>query len=82
MKPRHTGEQSTVSVNKSETLGLKGFSFMRQKETTIVEDEKISLDMESPSPMQKFKSAVYDTEGNMIACPIDPSERNQCDSCQ
>ena len=80
MKPRHTGEQSTVSVNKSETLGLKGFSFMRQKETTIVEDEKISIGTESS--LQKFNSAVYDTEGNMIACPIDPSERNQCDSCQ
>ena len=52
MKPRHSAEQSTIKVNKTETMGRKGFGAL------------IASRAQSP------------------ACPLDPQERLQCDSCQ
>jgi len=52
MKPRHSAEQSTVSVNKGFALGKTGFGAAVKK-------------------AEEYK-----------ACPIDPQERAQCDSCQ
>lgn len=58
MKPRHTAEQSTTSVNKAQQIGKIGFGALLKKK-----DEEI-------------------TQEKPFACPIDPQERAQCDSCQ
>ncbi|MBI5139412.1 ribonucleoside-diphosphate reductase subunit alpha [Candidatus Nomurabacteria bacterium] len=44
MKPRHSAEQSTTSVNKSETLGKRGFAVLKDKnkiETNKTEPETV-----------------------------------------
>ena len=62
MKPRHTAEQSTVKVNKRETLGKIGFGAIAQPKKDVI--------------------VVLASEGGAKVCPIDPMEREQCDSCQ
>ncbi len=79
MKPRHSAEQSTVAVNKSTAIGKTGFGAVAKKTgfgaavvATSAELEKVAVPVEAKveEPVQ-FK-----------ACPIDPQERAQCDSCQ
>ncbi len=77
MMPRHTAEQSTVKVNKSEAIapaggGRRGFGAAAPATapapvTTV------------PEPVEGFQELdVVDGQ----ACPIDPQERLQCESCQ
>lgn len=63
MKPRHTAEQSTVKVNKRESLGKIGFGAVAQ-------------------PKREVIVAGVTEVGVAKVCPIDPAEREQCDSCQ
>lgn len=68
MKPRHSAEQSTVSVNKSTAIGKVGFGAAVKRAgfgVAVQKNEEV-----------KVEEAAYK------ACPIDPQERAQCDSCQ
>ena len=66
MKPRHSAEQSTVKINKAETMGRQGFAAFRKSP-----EEKININAETEI-----------IKNNNQACPTDPQERLQCDSCQ
>ncbi len=70
MMPRHTAEQSTVKVNKSEAIapasgGRRGFG--------------AAVAVKPPEPTEGFQELDL-VDGQ--ACPIDPQERLQCESCQ
>ncbi len=69
MKPRHTAEQSTVTVNKRAQLGKVGFAAVRE--------------VAAPSPEVQPK-LIPELKPDMMgkACPVDPQERLLCDSCQ
>ena len=47
MKPRHTAEQSTVSVNKSAKLGKTGFAGVFRKETPAISEPAAALQEEN-----------------------------------
>jgi ribonucleoside-diphosphate reductase alpha chain len=106
MKPRHTAEQSTVRVNKSERIptteaaetasssvsprlsfpksARRGFGGLAPKSATV------SAEAASSAPALALRSSVdavadptQDTEiVDSQACPVDPMERLQCESCQ
>lgn len=77
MMPRHTAEQSTVKVNKSEAIapaggGRRGFGAAAPA-TAPAPVATV------PEPVEGFQELdVVDGQ----ACPIDPQERLQCESCQ
>ncbi|KYH45880.1 ribonucleoside-diphosphate reductase subunit alpha [Branchiibius sp. NY16-3462-2] len=79
MKPRHTAEQSTVKVNKTEASGRSGGGFGFAKKTApekaptpppqvVTIDEKPAIDV--PEVI----------EG--LVCPTDPQELLNCEACQ
>jgi len=68
MKPRHKAEQSTTKVNKSEALGKRGFG--------------MAMATSHPTEQPVIQSEVSSESTINQACPIDPQERLQCDSCQ
>lgn len=69
MKPRHSAEQSTVAVNKAATIGKSGFgAAVARAGFGAAAKAEVEIKVEEP--------AAYK------ACPIDPQERAQCDSCQ
>lgn len=70
MKPRHGAEQSTVNVNKG--AGKVGFAAIMKKAA------EASPYVENKEPVK----VIDDTPAQVKACPIDPAERAQCDSCQ
>ncbi|MCF7820526.1 MAG: ribonucleoside-diphosphate reductase subunit alpha [Candidatus Pacebacteria bacterium] len=73
MKPRHSAEQSTVKVNKTSDLGKVGFGALK----------KVIPSLESKETTNTNKQEVINEDsitGN--ACPVDPQERLNCDSCQ
>ncbi|MEH3034396.1 MAG: ribonucleoside-diphosphate reductase subunit alpha [Aeromicrobium erythreum] len=101
MMPRHTAEQSTVKVNKAETVtppgtaaapagGGRGFGARRgfgaaspapvtthvavEEPTRVVPDEVKELDVVDSAELVDVVDGA--------ACPIDPQERLQCESCQ
>jgi ribonucleoside-diphosphate reductase alpha chain len=75
MRPRHKAEQSTVKVNKSNSIGKLGFGAVQ---TAWVAPEVVATtpvttwNTPQPVPVSNDKST----------CPIDPMERLQCESCQ
>lgn len=71
MMPRHTAEQSTVKVNKAAGSNRRGFgSVSSQPSTTSV----------TKPPLVAVSADIDVIDGQ--ACPIDPQERLQCESCQ
>lgn len=66
MKPRHTAEQSTVTVNKSAAMGRKGFS--------AVAVNPVSNPATSPAPVgfQSVQPASFQATMNLEAEPIVP----------
>ncbi len=86
MKPRHTAEQSTIKVNKSEKLGKKGFaSVATVKITEEIKEESLSVIVSNiPNKFTELSSISVENkkDDNVKVCPIDPAERAQCDSCQ
>ncbi|MEO5635071.1 MAG: ribonucleoside-diphosphate reductase subunit alpha [Candidatus Paceibacterota bacterium] len=88
MKPRHSAEQSTTSVNKAQALGKRGFAVLRDKEApkeqvTVAEiKEEIAPIPEMvnvmPSPLQN--EAVLTTSA--VNIEEDPQEKFLCESCQ
>ncbi len=98
MKPRHQAEQSTVKVNKAEALGSqgasrKGFGAVVAKPTPVARGFG-AVAVETKAEIAAPAAEVVPTdveeltvlgEVEMVdgaACPIDPMERLQCDSCQ
>ncbi|TSC66344.1 MAG: ribonucleotide-diphosphate reductase subunit alpha [Candidatus Berkelbacteria bacterium Gr01-1014_85] len=75
MKPRHTAEQSTVAVNKSEQLGKVGFAAALDTLSEIPKNQGTEMVEEVLKPVG-FATIIGQS------CPIDPQERLQCDSCQ
>jgi ribonucleoside-diphosphate reductase alpha chain len=89
MKPRHTAEQSTVKVNKSEKLGKTGFGALkrtfadqRQKEELANADPVESGIKVDKSPEKEKVAVATDNTKKNFTCPVDPQDRLQCDSCQ
>lgn len=78
MMPRHTAEQSTVRVNKSEAVGgaRKGFGARRPAPATAVAPAAPAVAIAVPDDATE----VDVVDGT--ACPVDPMERLECDSCQ
>ncbi|WP_053206471.1 ribonucleoside-diphosphate reductase subunit alpha [Jiangella muralis] len=79
VKPRHTAEQSTVRVNKAESLAGAGASSGGSRRGFGAARAAASPAPE-PAPAQEL--TVVDTGEEAAACPVDPQERLQCESCQ
>lgn len=77
VKPRHNAEQSTVTVNKRETLGRKGFAALQSTPTP----SPVAVEETVQAVKPKISYAMADG-GISETVPEDPSLLNQCDSCQ
>jgi len=88
MKPRHSAEQSTVSVNKASAMGKVGFG-------AVLAAKRAAAESAAPAEMPKVQASIpvmnveeeeekvmVSATGKPKVCPIDPAERAQCDSCQ
>lgn len=95
MKPRHSAEQSTVRVNKSESMGRRGFAALRDKAQPQVEyqkaDEVAAESVLSPIEALPKETTVADfakvsnqesEEASHICLPEDPNDKFLCESCQ
>lgn len=71
MKPRHTAEQSTVSVNKSAKLGKTGFAsvFKKAEETAQVEQEIAQTSVAVEEAIEK-NPEIIDTKPTPVVEPI------------
>ncbi|OUZ09705.1 ribonucleoside-diphosphate reductase subunit alpha [Aeromicrobium sp. PE09-221] len=85
MMPRHTAEQSTVKVNKSEAVASvssgaqrRGFGAAAPARRGFGAVAAPVAEVEPVVPEEVQELEVVDG----AACPIDPQERLQCDSCQ
>ncbi|ALX05858.1 ribonucleoside-diphosphate reductase subunit alpha [Aeromicrobium erythreum] len=85
MMPRHTAEQSTVRVNKAETVaprgatpsGGRGFGARRGFGAAT------AAPTPAPAPVAVVPEEIQELDVvDGSACPIDPQERLQCESCQ
>ena len=85
MKPRHSAEQSTTTVNKAEALGKRGFAVLRdkivQKEISEISEIPEEVIIPEPSPIQ-MKEPVPVVKTPEIAIEEDPQEKFLCESCQ
>jgi ribonucleoside-diphosphate reductase alpha chain len=86
MKPRHTAEQSTVSINKSVGVGKTGFGSLKSKFAEAKQKEELAQAPHVESPIQTAQPTSVELGQKVVkkdfVCPIDPAERAQCDSCQ
>lgn len=78
VKPRHSAEQSTVTVNKRETLGRKGFAALQSEGTP----SPVSIQQEEMVVASKPKISYATVNGVQDSMPEDPGEMDQCISCQ
>lgn len=78
MKPRHTAEQSTVSVNKAKSSGRSGggFGFARKRS----EAPAAPVTPEPVVPPAPAVETVQDDD--VLVCPTDPQELLNCEACQ
>jgi len=93
MKPRHSAEQSTTSVNKAKALGQRGFGAIKAKakenviieETVninIVENPVININpIASPIVNIQAKETVGSSSSN-VHLPEDPNDQFLCEGCQ
>ncbi len=82
MKPRHSAEQSTTTVNKAQALGKRGFAVLRDK-VSSTQAEKEEVTVAPPSPIQiKDPVTIPKTENINIHVSEDPQEKFLCESCQ
>ena len=94
MKPRHTAEQSTTRVNKSEAMGRRGFAALRAKpaESSVVAPAEIlsNIAVGDLNPLPKGET-IADVaklqnkeaeEASHICLPEDPNDKFLCESCQ
>ncbi len=87
MKPRHSAEQSTTVVNKSEALGKRGFAVLRDKvvvapkETTTETEAHIEVATLAPAPIKMQEPAPI-IKTPEVSIEEDPQEKFLCESCQ
>ena len=86
MKPRHSAEQSTTTVNKAEALGKRGFAVLRDKPVEKVASVKSSeiigeVVIPAPNPV-KMQEPVPVTVAKDVNIEEDPQEKFLCESCQ
>lgn len=98
MKPRHSAEQSTTTVNKAEALGKRGFAILRDKpepvKEVVVEPTKIEMKIEAPILSNQAMSepvAVKSPQASFgeteaprlkVHLPEDPQDALLCEGCQ
>ncbi len=92
MMPRHTAEQSTVKVNKAESLSGSGAGAPRRGFGSATPARGFGAATPSAAPVLEAPAVeVVPAEVEELevidlvdgaACPIDPQERLQCESCQ
>lgn len=90
MKPRHTAEQSTISVNKAKTGTAPrksgfGFASPSAQQTAPRTDSGVpslvaSAMVGGPVKHDATKAKIH--VAALPTCPIDPAERLACDACQ
>jgi ribonucleoside-diphosphate reductase alpha chain len=86
MKPRHSAEQSTVSVNKSEAMGKKGFAALREKVAPAVEEAPVVENLTpTPSPIivpEREPVLASNPTIKKIHISEDPMDQLLCEGCQ
>lgn len=91
VKPRHAAEQSTVKVNKAQATGRAGgFGFGRAAAglATVVAPDREGVPTETglaqsaPAARSLHSLQILAADPAPDACPTDPQERLQCESCQ
>lgn len=97
MKPRHSAEQSTTTVNKAEALGKRGFAALRDKPKAVAEEQteatttpatniepNPSATLWNMAPEEKIAVATVGAAAPKlnIHIPEDPSEAMLCEGCQ
>ena len=84
MLPRHTAEQSTVAVNKAagrRNGPRRGFatSVRREGVSTATIEKSVNATLNASVDVEPVVSLDI-IDGT--SCPVDPQERQQCESCQ
>ena len=93
MKPSHSAEQSTTTVNKAATLGKRGFAVLKDKaevkqepatsrEPVKIEEKKIEETREISEIREKVLVAQESKKELNIHIAEDPSEAMICEGCQ
>jgi ribonucleoside-diphosphate reductase alpha chain len=85
MMPRHTAEQSTVKVNKAESVAPAGGTPRRGFGAAAPAPARRGFGAvaTAPAPPPVVPDEVQELEVvGEAQCPIDPQERLQCESCQ
>ena len=93
MKPRHSAEQSTISVNKAKALGKKGFAVLRKQELKTTETENLATnEHKTEVTMTTKETVVVPAKAQVLPPPkeadidedlnIDPQDKFLCDGCQ
>ncbi|HEY1041141.1 MAG TPA: ribonucleoside-diphosphate reductase subunit alpha [Candidatus Paceibacterota bacterium] len=88
MKPRHTAEQSTVTVNKAADIGKRGFGALAAAAAPVMATATITVDSDEGVVVATTTAAAPAANPVAVAsaepfmCPIDPAERALCDACQ
>ncbi len=82
MKPRHTAEQSTVSVNKSQSMGKIGFGALKMKSLPVQNIESVDPIITTDAQSDVVIPAHNDQPVVKVHAPVDPQEALICDGCQ
>ncbi|MEK7589001.1 MAG: ribonucleoside-diphosphate reductase subunit alpha, partial [Patescibacteria group bacterium] len=90
MKPRHSAEQSTTTVNKAQALGRRGFGVLKDKIATPMTEEQNAVIIENntfninPTTVNITSNPVAALSSNKpeIILPEDPNDAMLCESCQ
>ena len=95
MKPRHSAEQSTTTVNKAQSMGRKGFAVLREKASAPqeVDNTQTSAPVEtiSQAPKETFvkmdqvsplNSTKPEPQKLTVHISEDPQDQFLCEGCQ
>jgi ribonucleotide reductase alpha subunit len=91
MKPRHSAEQSTTTVNKAEALGKRGFAILKDKpkqEEPAQEIEAILSEVNGDGNMIGETDIIIQAPKIELAQKLnihiseDPQEQFLCEGCQ
>ncbi len=82
MKPRHTAEQSTVSVNKSQSMGKIGFGALKMKTLPAQNIESVDPLVATDSQSDVVIPAHNDQPVVKVHAPVDPQDALLCEGCQ
>jgi len=93
MKPRHSAEQSTTTVNKAQALGKRGFAAIKDKSATVaspIAEEQKAVIIEN-TILNINPTTINITNNNPLSAvsskpeiilPEDPNDAMLCESCQ